>query len=153
MTNKKLGLTILRSPIYGDLRLCDIDLDTDYDIVGQGITEGSIRVCFKKTQNMMQKAAEFNNSPIVLCEANHGGKFDSEGSFLSVEAKSVNITVLKASEDGCGIIIRGVEYAGNTQKILITTDSTSYELDVKPYEIFTARLEGNNINKIDALED
>lgn len=152
MAEKKLGLTVLRSPIYGDLRIRDIDLETDYDIVGQGITEGNIRVYFGKIENMMRKSAEFNNSPIVLCEANHSGKLKAEGSFLSVDAESVNVTVLKAAEDGCGIVVRGVEYAGVAQKIQITVCDSSYEFDVSPYEIFTVRIEGDGIKKTDALE-
>ena len=71
---------------------------------------------------------------------------------MSVDAESVNVTVLKAAEDGCGIVVRGVEYAGVAQKIQITVCDSSNEFDVSPYEIFTVRIEGDGIKKTDALE-
>lgn len=153
MADKRLGLTVLRSPIYGDLRIKDIDLDSDYEIMGQGITEGRVRVCFDKNCKTVPFATAFNNPPVVLCESNHKGDMASCGSFLHLEAESVNLTVFKKSEDKNYIIVRGVEYAGKTQKIKLIVKDGVYELDVNPYEIFTAMIDGENIQKVSILEE
>ena len=153
LADNKLGLSVLRSPIYGDLRIEDIDLDTDYDIVGQGITEGNIRVSFDKNISPCKLASDFNNQPIVLCEANHGGEKAGEGSILSVQGESVNVTVLKKAEEKDALIIRGMEYAGEPQKVKITVMGVTYEADVEPYEIFTLCLKGNELKKVNMIED
>jgi hypothetical protein len=87
MIDKKLGLTVLRSPIYADLRISDIDLERDYDIMQQGITEGEIRIGLGEISNGSAFSAELNNPPIVLCESNHNGKLKPVGSFLSIDSE------------------------------------------------------------------
>ena len=153
MIDKKLGLTVLRSPIYGDLRISDIDLDTDYEIMEQGITEGKVRVSFDKERDAIPFATEFNNPPIVLCESNHKGDMPACGSFAHVEAESVMLTVLKRSEDDAHTIVRGVEYGGRGQKIKLSVNDADYEMEVEPYEIFTAMIDGEFIKKVDMLEE
>ncbi len=152
MTEKQLGLTVLRSPIYGDLRLGELDLDTDYDIMEQGITEGNIRVYLKQYVNAPELAATFNNSPIFLCEANHSGTLPSENSYLEVSSESVNLTVVKKAEDSENLILRGVEYSGIAQEIELKIKNNTYRLSVKPYEIFTVAFDGKSIQKTDMLE-
>jgi len=153
VTDQKLGLTILRSPIYGDLRIRDIDLDTDYDIMEQGITVGNIRVNFDQNCNTVPFAIGLNNPPVILCEANHKGTMDSCGSFASLEAESAVLTVLKKTEDGEQIIVRGVEQAGKAQTIKLTVKDADYELEIGPCEIFTARIDSDTIQKVDMLEE
>ena len=152
MVDCSLGLTVLRSPIYGDLRIRDIDIETDYDILEQGIGEGNIRVYFDDIHNPTQAAMEFNNQPVVLCEANHDGTLGAEKSFFSAETKSVNITVLKKAEDDDCIVVRGVEFDGVSQQVDITVNGKIYSIDVEPYEIFTARINKDAICKTDMLE-
>jgi alpha-mannosidase len=98
-------------------------------------------------------SAELNNPPIVLCESNHNGKLKPVGSFLSIDSESVSLTVLKKSEDENYTIIRGVECAGRAQQIQIAFMGTAYELEIGAYEIFTARIDGENIKKVNMLEE
>ena len=153
LENHRLGFTVLRSPIYGDLRLGEIDTDTDYDIMEQGLGEGNIRVAFNETIPAEEMAVSFNNPPVVLCEANHKGTLKSEGSYCLVDAQSVMITVLKKMEEDDSLIVRGVEYAGKGQKIKLTVNNIVYELNINPYEIFTAKICNGKIVKVNMLED
>ena len=153
VAENKLGLTVLRSPIYGDLRICDIDLEEDYDIMEQGITEGKIRVSFDKSCDALPFAAGFNNPPVVLCASNHKGDIGSRGSFAGLESESVFITVLKKSENSRHTIARGVEYSGKKQTCKLTVNNIVYEFNVDPYEIFTLKLDGCSAVKVDMLED
>lgn len=153
MVEQRLGLTVLRSPIYGDLRINELDMDTDYDIMEQGITEGEIRVSFDAKQKAVPFATEFNNPPIVLCESNHNGELPACGSFAHVESESVAVTVLKQAEDQDRTVVRGVEYAGKAQSVTLTVKNTAYEFKVGPYEIFTAVLDGSDFKRVDMLEE
>ena len=153
MADKKLGLTVLRSPIYGDLRISDIDLDTDYEILEQGRKEGTVRVAFDLSKPEPIIATEFNNPPIVLCEANHDGEMSSEGSFVNYDADSVCVMVLKKAEDKDSVIIRGNEFKGNNQTMKLTAFGKNYTLDISPYEIFTAEIKDGTIRKVNMLEE
>lgn len=107
MKDKKLGLTVLRSPIYGDLRLGELDEEIDYDIIDRGITEGGIRadltgifeaecagaseaVCAERHTadsgafpwNM---AEHFNNLPVVIAESNHDGQLPCTDCFFTLQ--------------------------------------------------------------------
>ncbi len=153
-TDERLGLTVLRSPIYGDLRCRDIDLDTDYEIMEQGITEGTVRVCFNKNKCATAFSAELNNPPVVLCEANHKGDLKECASFFSVDAESVYLTALKRAENNrAHTVIRGTEYGGKAQKIKISMKNVLHEAEIAPYEIFTLLIDGEGMKKVNVLEE
>ena len=152
LENSRIGFTVLRSPIYGDLRISEIDLDTDYDIMEQGICEGDIRVLTDKTVPVEEMSVLFNNPPVVLCEANHNGSLPAFGSYCSKESESVLLTVIKKAEGNDDIIVRGVEYAGKEQKIKLDFCKNIYDFTVKPYEIFTVKINGKEISKVNLLE-
>lgn len=151
--DKKLGFTVLRSPIYGDLRIEDIDLDTDYDIISQGITEGSIRVFFEKEVPIQKSATHFNNPPVVLCESNHNGTLDSKGTFCNLSSKSAVITAVKYSEEDNGIIVRGMEYNGVEQTVTLEVHNNAYIFKISPFEIFTVKIKDEKLCKVNMLED
>ena len=148
----RLGLTLLRSPIYGDLRIGEIDLSLDHEIQAQGVTEGRVRVCFDPVINAADMARAFNNPPIVLCESNHCGTMPSSGSFLSYAAEGVELTVLKQAEDSSATIVRGVETQGHAQTVKLILMGKDYFFDVAPYEIFTLLIDGVTAEKVDMLE-
>lgn len=155
MTESKLGLTILRSPIYGDLRISEICLDDDYDIMEQGITEGSLRILCPDTwqENKTPELAEaFNNRPTVIVESNHNGILSDTGSYYSIAEKSVMLTAIKHCEADDCIIIRAAEYAGNAQKAVLTAKNKEYILNMKPYEIKTLKLCNDTLTETDMIE-
>ena len=151
--DNSLGLNLLRSPIYGDFRLGEIDYDVDYDVMEQGITEGDLRVYFKKPAYPQNESLRFHNSPIVLCEANHAGTLKGTGSYFASPAEGVLIGTIKYAEDDDGIIVRGAEYQGASHHVALTYDHRTYDLDVSPYEIFTVKLTGDAIAPVSMLEE
>ncbi len=69
----KLAITLLRSCIYGDLRVGELDPNADYPYMQQGITEGRIRmmpVDAERKPNFADMGAQFNNPPYrhLRCE-------------------------------------------------------------------------------------
>ena len=152
MFDQKLGLNILRSPIYGDLRISDIDLDTDYDIIEQGITEGNIRIWFGSNDSIHNDAMHFNNQPIVLCEANHKGELKGCHSYFSYNCDSASVITVKYAEDSDDIIVRGVENNGQSQNINVLYNG-DFVTGISPYEIFTLKICTDKCSKVNILEE
>ncbi|MFV0398988.1 MAG: glycoside hydrolase family 38 C-terminal domain-containing protein [Oscillospiraceae bacterium] len=151
-----LRLTLLRSPIYGDLRTEPLDGQADYPYMGQGIHTGRIRLIPRALHNgeAMELAIHFNNPPISVCEANHPGGLSASGAGLRTEGTGALITAMKEAEDGDGMILRMVETEGahSTLKIALG-DSPPVEIALSPYEIKTMRFATDgSIRETDMLE-
>ncbi len=151
MIDNILGLTVLRSCIYGDLRLGEIDYDTDYDIISQGISEGKIRVDFGK--NTPALSQNFLNPPVVICEVNHGGVLPSENSYFSIDGDGVYLSAVKICEYDDLLILRIVEEKGKSQNVVIKVGDSSFSLDIKPFEIKTLKLKDNMLIEYYMTED
>lgn len=151
MINHVLGLTVLRSPIYGDLRLGGIDLEEDYDIMSQGIQEGRLRVDFDGGE--FQKAQSFLNCPIVVCEANHGGTRPCQDSYYSVCGEKVMISAVKKCEYDEGTLIRVFEYGGEEKRATLNIGHRAAELSFQPFEIKTLKIENGNVKEVFMTED
>lgn len=87
MDSGTLGLTLLRSPICGEIRLVSPDEEKEYDILSQGISTGKVRVDFDG--KMWECVPGFFNPPVIIVEANHEGLLPCEKSFFSVDNKNV----------------------------------------------------------------
>ena len=155
LVQHQLGLTVLRIPIYGDLRLDDQYLDpvADYDILSQGITEGSIRVCFDKGAVPHHLAEAFNNPPVVLCEANHSGTKPPCFSFASTGTEKIHLTTLKHPEDGNGLILRGASHSEDAETVNLRVLNREHEITLAPHEIFTLRIQDNTATTVNILEE
>ncbi len=150
----RLGVTLLRSPIYGDLRIFPIDTADDYDILGQGLNEGRlslIPVALAPADAVMAADA-FVNPPIVIDEAAHPGTDCPTHSFGSVEGKSTVLTVWKPAEDGCGTVVRLAEYGGIADAVTLRLGDAEFAVNMQPYEIKTLLLAEGVLRDVDMLE-
>ncbi len=145
-----LGLTVLRSPIYGDLRIGQLDETADYDILGRGITEGGLRVSF--AGNPWQTADSFCNSPVVIVESNHGGDLPETGSYLSIQSEGIQLMALKQCEDDESTILRLAETLGEARTVSFTFCGHAYTTHVSSFEIQTLKLENGMARVTDMLE-
>ncbi|MBR2339834.1 MAG: hypothetical protein IKA74_03260 [Clostridia bacterium] len=148
--NQRLGLTLLRSAIYGDLRLSELDDEIDHDIIDRGIVEGSLRIGFDGSTWTM--AEQFNNPPIVIDEANHAGEFDANGSYCSVSDNGVLVSAWKRTEEGNAQIIRLIECDGREKTLSVDVQGKEYSTQISPYEIKTLKIENGKISTVDMLE-
>jgi len=146
-----LGLTVLRSPIYGDLRLRDIDLEADYAITQQGLTEGALRILF--CGDPVQEAELFCNPCFVIDESNHDGTLPSTGSYLDLQTEGVSVMALKHCEEGEGVILRLREYLGKGKQVSLTFAGKAYETAIAAHEIKTVKLLEGQLTEVDMLED
>lgn len=148
-TDKKVGITVLRSPIYGDLRLEKINLDEDYEIMQQGITEGTIRILFDGDAE--READNFCNECIVIDESNHGGELEGVGNYLELEAEHVQLMAVKHGEDD-GIIVRIRESAGKVQSGILRYEGCEYHFVIDAYEIKTFKIKTPELSEVNMLE-
>jgi len=146
----KLGLTLLRSPIYGDLRIGQLDEEADYDIIGRGITEGSLRICFEG--DPWQVAEQFCNRPTVIIESNHGGTLPAEGSFFHSESDGVQLMALKQCEDDDSYILRLADTTGSARQISFRFREDAYHAPLNAFEIKTWKLWQGKLREVDMLE-
>lgn len=151
MIDSALGLTVLRSPIYGDLRLGEIDYDTDYDILSQGINEGNIRIT---TQDISFNECDgFMNKPIIIDECNHDGDLPAKNSYFTVKSGNAYVGALKKCEYDNSDIVRLFEYEGKEQNIIFTYKNRDFSVELKPFEIKTLKIEGEKTAEVYMTEN
>lgn len=147
-----LGLTVVRSPIYGDLRISDLP-DKDYRIMEQGINEGNIRVVLDGSEKSPScEASLFNNKPIVICESNHEGDLPYSQSYASLKADNALLTAIKHGEDD-GTVFRVVDYSGKAQNTVLTVSGKEYLFELGANEIKTFKIDNGDIKEINMIEE
>lgn len=150
MLEQSLGLTLLRSPIYGDLRIKPIDMSLDYDIIDRGIVEGGIRMAFAGDPWDMAEA--FQNQPVVIPESCHGGDLPGTHSFFEMRTEGVQLAAIKQGEDDGCPVFRAVETQGRPCKAKLMAWGKQWDIDLTPYEIKTMKLSGDRLETVTILE-
>lgn len=151
----QLRLTVLRSPIFGDLRIGELNPDLDYRYMEQGLHEGRIRVLPEALSpaEAQKQAMHWNNPPIVVCEANHPGTLPAEAEGLRLSGDAV-VTALKPAEDGDGWALRLIEYDGKAETVHICLGERAFDARMQPYEIKTLRFrDDGSVEETDLLEE
>ncbi|MGI6743153.1 MAG: glycoside hydrolase family 38 C-terminal domain-containing protein [Eubacteriales bacterium] len=147
----KIGLTVLRSPIHGDLRIGELPPAVDYDFLSQGVNEGKLRLLFGKADP--EKADAFMNPPVVIAESPHGGELPSTLSFFSKQGEGVSLGCLKRCEFDDSVILRFCEYRGKNAEITFSFGGSEHRLSFSPFEIRTFKLENGALSEIYMTED
>ncbi len=155
MTEHTLGFTLVRSPIYGDLRIAPIDTGYDYPVMEQGISAGRLRFYPEGSTVFAPQAAEaFTRAPIVLCEANHDGTAADRFTqgVVTLDAARSLLTAVKYAEDGDGIVCRMVQY-GDGEKAVLHVNGADYPLTFGKNEIKTVRIAHGICTETNLLEE
>ena len=150
MAGGKLGLTVLRSPIYGDLRLSELDDSIDYDIIDRDVVEGKLRVSFGG--DAWETADALCNPPIVIDESNHEGDLPAENSFYGIDCESVALLALKQCEDDGADIVRLCETVGDEKTVILCARGRKITVYMAPYEIKTLKLTDTAAVEVDMIE-
>lgn len=145
----KLGITVFRNVICGDLRLEELK-EYDYDILSRGVTEGKIRVDLEGTT--AKNVSAFQNPPHIVIEANHGGTLPPTASYAGIDSGNVAFTVIKDKTDGEGTVLRFVETAGKKTEAKVTFFGNVFPIRMKPYEIRTVLIDGETVTEINLIE-
>ena len=154
--NGVLGLSVLRSCIYGDLRIAPLDPSADYPIMEEGITEGKLRFVLNNSDTGMTvpaMASFFNAPPKVIVDSNHGGKLPPEASFVRLDSATATVSAIKSSEDGDGWIVRIAESFGVSHTAVLEWFGRSFATDLSAYEIKTLKITDKGIEEVLITED
>ncbi|MBI5092659.1 MAG: alpha-mannosidase, partial [Candidatus Hydrogenedentes bacterium] len=141
-----MRVTMLRSPAYAHHDRGRYDSSKPWSIIDQGWQTVHIQLVPHKggweAANVAKKSWELNEPVIVHVESGHKGALPANASFLNATAANVLLTVLKKSEDGKDLIIRGYETAGKTGAAKVQLPHWKKSLDVTfaPHEIKTIRI-------------
>ncbi len=139
-TADSLRLTLLRSPVVGDLRTAPLDDTTEYQYMEQGLHCGRIRSIPTPLKNAQaeKRYQQWLSAPTVICEANHPGTLPSVWEGLSIPREGVVLTAVKKPEDREGVVLRMVEYDGQpTAGTVSVPTEESIPVSFSPYEIKT----------------
>lgn len=150
--NATIGLTVLRNPVCGDLRMDeDLNENEDYLYVGRGVTEGTLRIWFSDSgENATahrENTSAFLFAPFSVCEARHGGTLPMSASYIEwIGDSKVNLDAIKQAEDGSGdMIVRISNRSGETVsgKLCVPYKSEySNDIVLGPWKIVTLRFKG-----------
>ena len=135
-----LRLTVVRSPIFGDLRTEPLNENCDYKYMEQGVHSGRIRYIPKKLGNneAASRFAQWIIPPETVCEANHNGILPAVWQGLSVNGTNAVVTALKHAEEKDGFILRLTELDGQKSKFSVKLgDIFSDCIEIQPHEIKT----------------
>ncbi|MEA4890928.1 MAG: glycoside hydrolase family 38 C-terminal domain-containing protein [Clostridiaceae bacterium] len=119
--DRVLRQTILRSPIYADHfgvrdEACEFMEQGEHEVGFLLVPHGGGR----RTADIPRKAAAFNMPPVVVYETYHQGPLPQQMTGLEIRPASVMAAVLKATEDGQGMILRCYETQGEAAEAAVT---------------------------------
>jgi alpha-mannosidase len=140
----EIGITAARSPVYAwhDPRVLD-EPHGRYEFIDQGRQDVVYRLLPHagdwREAGTVRLAAELNQPAFPLIESYHGGDLSPEASFASDGGGAVVVTMLKAAEDGNGLVVRAHESTGRPARATIELPlvERTIEADFGPSEIKT----------------
>ena len=139
------------------MRRGELREELDYQYMEQGITFGKIRIIPEAVSpaTAVAGAMQWNDPPIVVCEANHGGTLPPMATGLSLDCDNAVVTSLKQAEDSDGYVLRLTEYDGIGGSVKLKFgENEAVDVSLSPYEIKTLRfLKDGSVRETNMLED
>jgi len=156
-----MRMTVLRSPAYAHHDNGRFTADECWPIMDQGWHELRFRLVPHggdwRLARVVKQGWELNAPPVVHCESAHPGTRAAQASLLGTESDNVLLSVIKRSEDGSDIIIRGYETAGRPAqtRLHLPHFDKNYDLVFAPHEIKTVRIDARDwtLREVNLLEE
>jgi alpha-mannosidase len=157
----EMRVTLLRSPAYGHHDPSRFEAGAGWPIMDQGWHRMHFRLIPHSgawdTADIPRQAWEMNVPPRVHIESAHPGTLGPCLSLLDTGAGNVLIGVVKQSEEGKDLIVRGYESHGQSATVHLRLPhfDQSYELEFAPHEIKTIRIDLKTwtIREVNLLEE
>lgn len=159
--NNVMRLTLLRSPKYAHHDPHRCNADEFWPVMDQGWH--SMRFAFMphtggwRDSRVIKRAWELNAPSFIHLESRHPGKFRKQAGLLGTESDNILLTVIKCSEDGEDVIIRGFETSGKPAqtRLHLPYFDKAFCLSFEPHEIKTIRINKTTWThqEVDLLEE
>ena len=156
-----MRVTVLRSPAYGHHDRTRYVSHMAYPIIDQGWQTVKIRLMPHtggwQHAHVVKKAWELNSPVMAQVESAHKGKRRMCASFIGTEADNVLISILKKSEEGNALIVRGYETSGEAVRTVLHLPhwKKTFNVSFTPHEIKTLRIDTKKwtISEVNLLEE
>lgn len=141
-----MRVTMLRSPAYAHHDPARFDASAGYAIMDQGWHEMRFRLVPHagswQDARVVKRAWELNVPLAAHVESAHPGPRAPRATLLGTEADNVLLSVVKQSEEGEDLIVRGYETAGRPAQTTLHIPhlAKSFDLKFTPHEIKTVRI-------------
>ncbi len=160
-TVDEIGLTIVRNSVYAHHMPKELESDTEYAYVDQGMQTFSYLLLPHKNSwkesPIIQRSQELQRKAIPIIETYHKGDLPQTNSFISLESDHAVISAVKKSEDGKSLIVRMYETHKTEASGILKVPFLNREiaLTFSPCEIKTVRIPYNkkqSITEVNLLE-
>lgn len=156
-----MRVTLLRSPAYAHHDNGRFDASACWPIMDQGWQRVKLELMPHagdwRGARVVKRAWELNAPAFVHPESAHPGGHALQDGLLGTESDNVLLSVIKCSEDGDDIIIRGYETAGGPAetRLHLPYFNKSFDLVFAPHEIKTVRLNRDTwmLSEVSMLEE
>ncbi len=141
-----MRLSLLRSPAYAHHDDGRFETDARWPIMDQGWQRVKLALIPHagdwRDAGTVKRAWELNAPPLVHLESSHPGGHALQAGLLGTEADNVLLSVVKCSEEGEDLVIRGYETAGRAAetRLHLPYFDKSFDLVFAPHEIKTVRI-------------
>lgn len=157
-TGNRLGVTVLRSPVFAHHQPYELKEDEVYEYMDQGISRFGYEIVPHKgtwrSADIVRQAAVLNQKPATMFETFHEGPLPAVYCGMEVSRRNVVLSALKTPLRGTGTILRFYETEGRQTTVRITLGTHTLDTVFSPYEIKTFRLEEDgNFREENLLEE
>lgn len=159
--NGMMRISLLRSPAYAHHDNGRFESSAWWPIIDQGWQRVKLELIPHpgdwRQARVVKRAWELNAPPFIHPESKHTGNFALQAGLLGTESENVLISVIKCSEDGEAIIVRGYETAGmpTETRLHFPYFQKSFDIAFAPYEIKTIRISSSDwsMREVNLLEE
>ena len=141
-----MRLSILRCPPYAYDEHHDLNSKSNCDWLDQGLNEFNILIkpyigSFKNS-GLINKAREFNSSPLLITNHAHKGQKEKSASLLQIDNKNVELTAFKIADDESGYVFRLINHSDTKETCKLKFNNTNLSCHLAPFEIKTFKFSG-----------
>ncbi|HQY92790.1 glycoside hydrolase family 38 C-terminal domain-containing protein [Caldilinea sp.] len=144
VSGSTLRLTVLRCVPYAYHEPHPFGARQRYDWVDQGSQEFTVvlrpHVGDWRASDMVARARTLNQPPLPVTMHSHPGDLPRQAEMASLDSRDVEVTAIKAAEDGNGFIVRVADVHGRGAGFTLTWLGQPFALEVAPFEVATVRL-------------
>ncbi len=139
----EMCITLLKNSVFAHHDPKELEPTEEYRFLERGVQELTYAILPHtgnwKDCGLSKRAQELKRRAIPIIETYHSGSQPQVRSFASIDHSEITLTVLKQSENGLGVIVRGYETTGNTVNAVLDLGllGRTIPLQFAPYEIKT----------------
>ena len=154
--NGDVHLTVLRNAVYGDLRTEDLYPHGDYDYLGRGLSDVTVKCRFFAgafdAEEVETSAVRDLSAPKTVLEANHEGDLPADFAAATLSGHGLIPMALKGEEDGEGTVLRVRSVAEGAEGVFRFLDREC-TVSARTFAPQTYLIDGDGTHRTNLLED